>query len=167
MWTRLLPKTVDNRYRGHPLALWVFVPLTVMTLGRSLMHMFSADGGAQSIATIPLDSYSQAAAMAVVLLFALWGLQQLLLGFVYVAVLLRYRALLPFMYLLLLLEYVGRLGLGLWKGPLETLSRPPGASGTLVLIAVGSLMLVLSLRDRSRSSDLVPEAAATAREART
>ncbi len=147
MWARLLPKTVDNRYSGHPLALWMFVPITVVTIGRSLVHMFKADGGAQSIATIPLDSYSQAAAAAVVLIFALWGLQQLLAGLVYVAVLLRYRALLPFMYLLLLLEYAGRMGLGIWK-PMVTLSRPPGARFNFAMIALASVMLVLSLRDR-------------------
>ena len=75
MLERLLPKTIDNRYRGHPLALWVFVPITVITLVRSLIHMFRADGGAQSIATIPLDSYPEAAAVAGVVIFALWGLQ--------------------------------------------------------------------------------------------
>jgi hypothetical protein len=167
MWERLFPKTVDNRYRGHPLALWVFVPITLVTLGRSLVHVFRADGGAQSIATIPLDSYSEAAATTVVVIFALWGLQQLLVGFVYVAVLLRYRALLPFMYLLLLLEYAGRLGLGLWKGPLDTASTPPGARFTVTMILVASAMLLLSLRDRSRNAGLVSDGATTANQART
>jgi hypothetical protein len=63
-------------------------------------------------------------------IFALWGLSQLLIGLLYVVVLLRYRALLPLMYLQLWLEYVGRLGLGFWKGPLETLSTPPGERGS-------------------------------------
>lgn len=151
MLERLLPKTIDNAYRGHPLALWVFVPITSMTLWRSLVHMFRADGGAESIATIPLGGYPEGAATAVVVIFALWGLSQLLMGFAYVAVLLRYRAFLPFMYLLLLLEYVGRMGLGLWKGPIETLSTPPGASLNLVMIATASVMLLLSLRAHGRS----------------
>lgn len=156
MLQRLLPKTIDNHTPGHPLALWALVPITVLTLGRSLVHMFGTDGGAQSIATIPLDSYPEAAATAVVVIFALWGLQQLLVGFVYVVVLLRYRALLPSMYLLLLLEYIGRLGLGLWKGPIETISRPPGSVFTLIMIVVAAAMLLLSLRDHSARSDLAP-----------
>ena len=167
MLSRLLPERLDNDYSGHPLALWVFYPITLLTIGRSCVHIFAPDGGAQSIATIPLDSYPVAAATAIVVIFALWGLQQLLVGFVYVVVLLRYRALLPFMYLLLLLEYVGRMGLGLWKGPLETLSTPPGARFNVAMVLVASVMLLLSLRDRSRQTDHVPDATATANAART
>ncbi len=167
MLERLLPRLVDDSYRGHPLALWAFVPITLMTLWRSLTHMFRADGGAQSIATIPLDTYPEAAATAVVVIFSLWGLQQLLLGFVYGLVLLRYKALLPLMYLLLVLEYVGRLGLGVWKGPIETISTPPGARLNLVMVVAGSALLALSLRDHRRAPEPVPDAAATASEART
>ena len=166
MLERLLPKSIDNAYRGHPLALWVFVPITLMTLGRSLVHMFRADGGAESIATIPLASYPEGAATAVVVIFALWGLSQVLLGFVYVVVLLRYRAFLPFMYLLLLLEYVGRAGLGLWKGPIETLSTPPGATLNLVMIATASVMLLLSLRPHRSSEAAARRAAGIDNEAR-
>ncbi len=167
MLERLLPKTIDNHYRGHPLALWVFAPITMVTLWRSLIHMFRADGGAQSIATIPLDSYPDAAATTIVVIFALWGLQQLLVGFAYVVVLVRYRALLASMYLLVVLEYIGRLGLGIWKGPVDTLSTPPGARFNFVMIVVGSAMLLLSLRDHSPNPKRVPDGAATAREART
>jgi hypothetical protein len=159
MIERLLPKTIDQRYRGHPLALWVFVPITLVTLWRSLTHMFRADGGAQSIATIPLDSYPDAAATTVIVIFALWGLQQLLLGLLYVIVLLRYRALLPLMYLLLLLEYAGRLGLGAWKGPIETISTPPGARFNLGMIVSSASMLLLSLRDRRGAGVRTPDAA--------
>jgi hypothetical protein len=147
MLDRLLPTRPDNDYRGHALALWVFVPITLVTLVRSCIHVFRADGGAQSIATIPLDSYPQAAAAAVVLIFALWGLSQLLLGIVYVVVLLRYRALLSLMYLLLLVEYGGRAALGAWK-PIETLARPPGARFNGVMIALTGVMFALSLRRR-------------------
>ena len=152
MLERLFPRTIDNQYRGHPIALWVFVALTLMTLWRSLTHIFRADGGAQSIATIPLDTYSEAAATAVIVIFSLWGLQQLLIGFIYVVVLSRYRALVPAMYLLLFLEYVGRIGIGLMKGPIETINMPPGARLNLVMIVVSVVMLFVSLRSGSRAS---------------
>ena len=142
---RLFPKPLDNDYRGHPLALWVFFPITLLTLGRSLLHIFLADGGAQSIATIPLDTMTRNGAAAVILIFALWGLSQLLLGLLYVVVLWRYRALLPLMYVLLIVEYVGRFALGRWK-PMETLDAPPGATGNYVLVALAVTMLALSLR---------------------
>ena len=147
MMERLFPRMVDNDYRGHPFALWVLVPVTLLTLVRSLVHMFRVDGGAQSIATLPLDRYSDPAAAAVILIFALWGLSQLLLGLLYVVVLVRYRALIPLMYLTLILEYCGRLALGAWK-PMETLERPPGARFTLIMIVLSLVMFVLSLRQR-------------------
>ncbi len=145
MIDRLFPPRVDNNYQGHPIALWLFVPITVITLGRSLVHIFVSDGGAQSIATIPLDSYSPAAADAVVRGFALWGLSQLLLAFVYVGVLWRWRTLLPLMYLLLVVEYVGRYLIGV-TNPVVTLETPPGAVANFVFVARGLVMLVLSLR---------------------
>ena len=79
---RLFPAAFDNVYRGHPIALWVFYALTALTLWRSQHHVFAADGGAQSIATIPLDSYTQAGASTVITIFALWGLAQLAMAFI-------------------------------------------------------------------------------------
>lgn len=145
MLHRLLPKQVDNDYRGNLLAVWAFVPICAVTIVRSLIHMFRSDGGAQSIATIPLDSYPPQAANAVVTIFALWGLSQLLLGLLYLVVLIRYRALIPLMYLTLIAEYLGRIGLGAWK-PLETLETPPGASMSLIMVVLAATMLALALR---------------------
>jgi hypothetical protein len=128
---RLLPTRADNDYRGHPLALWLFVPITLATLVRSAIHVFRSDGGAQSIATIPLDTFSAGAAAAVVLIFALWGLAQLMLGLLY--------------------EYAGRMGLGAWK-PMQTLATPPGARFNLVMVGVAALLFVASLRTRARAA---------------
>lgn len=141
----LLPREVSNRYEGNKLALLAFIPLVGVTIARSLIHILRADGGAQSIATIPLDSYAPAASGAVITIFALWGLSQLLLGLLYMIVLLRYRALVPLMYLTMLIEYLGRIGIGLWK-PLETLQTPPGARLNIAMVAIAMLMLTLSLR---------------------
>ena len=57
---------------------------------------------------IPLSSYAPAAADAVVTLFALSGLAFVLMGLTAGVVLLRYRALLPLTYLLLLADTLGR-----------------------------------------------------------
>jgi hypothetical protein len=144
---RLFPSHIDNNYRGHRLALWLFFPITAITLGRSLVHIFLSDGGAQSIATIPLDTYAPEAADAVIRGFALWGLSQLLLAFLYVGVLWRWRTLLPLMYLLLVAEYVGRFAIGV-TNPVVTLETPPGATANFVFAGLGLVMLVLSLRSR-------------------
>ena len=144
MLNNLFPSSADNRYQGHPLALWLFLPLTCITIVRSLIHIFRFDGGAQSIATIPLDSFTPAGSAAVITLFALWGLSQLLVGLLYLLTLIRYRTLLPLMYLSILLEYLGRVSIGLYK-PLETLQTPPGSPFSFVMILLGAVLLVLSL----------------------
>ncbi len=87
MIEKLLPRKVTNEYRGHPLAKWVFAALTLITLGRSLVHMFAEDGGAQSIASIALDAFSTGGADSVITVFGLWGLSQLIIGLLFVIVL--------------------------------------------------------------------------------
>jgi len=97
MLDSLFPQPITNSYRGAALAKWVFVLLTVVTLARSLLHIFLPDGGAESIATIPLESFTEDGAAAVIQIFAQWGLSQLLLGLLYLLVLWRYQSLIPLM----------------------------------------------------------------------
>jgi hypothetical protein len=58
---------------------------------------------------------------------------------------LRYRSMIPLLYLLLIGEYAGRICIGIFK-PLETLQTPPGAIGNLVLLGAAVLGIFLSLR---------------------
>ena len=70
MLETMFPKQITNDYKGSLIAKWVFVLVAIGTIGRSLIHMFAPDGGAQSIATIPVDTFTQNGAAAVVLIFA-------------------------------------------------------------------------------------------------
>ena len=142
---RLLHSSFDNNFDGHPISLWLFGLITIVTLGRSLAHIFLPDGGAQSIATVPLDQYSSGAESSVISTFALWGLSQLLIAIVMLIAALRYRSMIPLLYSLLIVEYVGRIYIGIFK-PLETLQTPPGATGSLVILGVSLVGLLLSLR---------------------
>ena len=143
--TRILPKTIENAYNGSPLAKHTFLVITMVTIVRSLIHIFAADGGAQSIATMPLDSYTPAGAAAVITMFSLWGLSQLLMGLVYVVVYLRYTSLIPAMYVLLISEYTLRIVIGIMK-PIVTGGTVPGSIGNFVLVPLCVIMLALSLR---------------------
>ena len=143
---KLFPQLITNRYCGAPVAKWVFVLLTVITIGRSLAHIFLPDGGANSIATIPLDRFTPNGEATVVQIFALWGLSQLLFGLLYIVVLWRYQSFIPLMYLFILVEYAGRLLLAFAK-PIVTDGTAPGAIGNFVLIPLALLMLILSLRE--------------------
>lgn len=145
MFEYLLPTTVTNDYRGMAIAKWVFVAITVITVARSLAHIFLPDGGAQSIATIPLDTYAPGASAVIIGMFAQWGLTQLMFGLLYVLVLWRYQALIPLMWLFILFEWTGRLLLGFVK-PFETVGTAPGAVGNLIIPLLALIMLALSLR---------------------
>ena len=144
MLSRIFPEHIDNHFRGHKLALWLFVPITLMKIARSLLHIFSADGGAQSISTIPLDTYSTGAAQNVIALFARMGLDQLMLGLLFVVVLVRYRAMIPLMYVLIVVQYIAEQGIAHMK-PLALAGTSGASTPALVLAVVSIIGLVLSL----------------------
>ncbi len=144
---RLLPAQIDNTFPGYRIAHFAFYALTALTLWRSQHHLLSADGGAQSIATIPLESYPTGAAATVVGIFALWGLSQLIIGLIYLIAAIRYRSLIPFLYLLFTVEYFVRLGIGHYK-PVETLGTAPGGAINLPFALLGMVLLALSLWPR-------------------
>jgi len=144
IFTRLFPKHVTNAFPGQKIALYAFIPLTLMLIVRSCIHLVLPDGGAQSIATIPLDTYTQSAAANIIAIFSQWGLSQLLLAGLFLLVLMRYRSLIPLFYLIFILEQIGRISVGLFK-PIATLETAPGAAGNLPMLAVAFVMLVLSL----------------------
>jgi hypothetical protein len=141
---KLLPDSIDNRYRGRKLSQYAFLFITAATIVRSLIHVFAPDGGAQSIATIPLSSYPGDAADAVILMFSLWGLSQLLMGFVYLAVYVKYKSLIPAMYVLLIFEYAMRIVVGQMK-PIVTTGTAPGSIGNWIMVPVCVVLLILSL----------------------
>lgn len=78
--------------------------VVVFKTGIALGTIFTGRAAAQSADGIPLGAFGAAGAEAVVALFALWGLSQVVLSAFAVLALTRYRAMIPLMYLLLLLE---------------------------------------------------------------
>jgi len=143
---RIFPKQVDNNFQGYRIATIVFFLIALFTLVRSCIHIFAPDGGASSIAGM---STSGEGGSNLISLFAFWGLSQLLMGFVYLVVLFRYRSLIPFMYLLILVEYSGRGLIGIVK-PLTVSHIPPGAIGDYILIPLAAVMLIASLKNQNR-----------------
>jgi len=148
----LFPARPDNRFPGHKLALLGFILNILMLIFRGLMHMASPDGGAQSIATIPLDTYSADARANIVAMFGQWGLSQLLLTSLYVVALFRYRSLIPLFLLLFVLEVGGRYVVGHFK-PIVTVDTAPGAAATLPLLLIGLVLLGLSLMPSRTKAD--------------
>jgi len=141
MLSLLLPARVDNRVVGSRVPLYVLGAIAVVSLVRSGVHLLASDGGAGSIAGMDL---SVAGADGIVFAFALWGSSQLLMALVQLAVVLRYRSLVPAMYLLLILEILLRMLVGYAK-PASFAGTPPGAVGNWVLLPLALLMLAWSL----------------------
>jgi len=145
---QILPRRIDNTYRGHPIAVWLFVPVVVVKTGIALGTIFNGRGVAQSADGIPLDSFGASGAAAVVALFAIWGLSQLVFRVLGVVVLTRYRAMIPLMFVLLLLEHLARRWILLVK-PIARTGTPPGLYMNLVLLVLMIVGLALSLRSRA------------------
>ena len=108
MLDRLFPRQIDNGYQGRRAALWLLGLLVALKLVVSLNSIFNTASVAQGADGIPLDSFAPAAARTVLMLFALAALGQLVLGLVALAALIRWRALVPLLYLLSLVEQIAR-----------------------------------------------------------
>lgn len=148
---KILPKEINNNYNGKKIALYTFYLFTIMTVVRSLIHMFAADGGAQSIATIPLDTFSPQGASTVILIFSLWGLSQLIMGIFYVIVIWKYKSLIPLMYIFIFLEYLMRLILGIIK-PIETTGTAPGGVINYIFIPLTIILFWLSINHKKSNT---------------
>ena len=147
----LLPATITNTYRGALIAKYVFMVMTVLTVGRSLVHIILPDGGAETIATIPLNIFPKEASNTIIAMFAQWGLTQLMMGLFYMLVIWRYQSLIPLGWSLILFEWTGRLVIGFFK-PVETVETPPGAIGNMVIPILAIIMLPMSLRVQTKQS---------------
>jgi hypothetical protein len=145
MFDRLLPPRIDNTYRGHRLALWLFGAVVFMKTSIGLGTIFNGRNAAISADGIPLDTFTPAGAQAFIALFAAWGLAQATIGLICMVVLVRYRALVPFMFLLLLLEHLVR-RLIFVVLPIARSEDAPGLFINLALVALLIVGLALSLR---------------------
>ena len=144
MYSQLLPQRIDNTYRGHKLALWLFGLLVLIKTAMSVNSIFLGHKVATSADGIPLDTFPPAAAETIVAMFAIWGLAHLMICLLCVLVLVRYRALIPFMFLFLLVEHLGR-KLILQFISIARTGTPPGSFVNLALLAVMIVGLALSL----------------------
>jgi hypothetical protein len=153
MLGQLLPRRIDNAYRGSRLAPWLFALIVSLKTAQSLLSIFNGHYVARSADGIPLDAYTPASAGTVLALFALAGFYHLLIFLLCVLVLVRYRSAITFMFALLVLDYLGR-ALILHFLPIVRIGTPIGPMVNLVLFALMIAGLALSLRqgDRTPSS---------------
>ena len=141
MLSRIFPTQVDNNYRGHRLAIWFLVPIILLRGLIGFNSIFFARSVATSADGVPLDSFTPAAAGTVLALFALLGLFSLLLALLGLVVLVRYRAMIPFLYLFLLTQEVGNKAV-LLAYPVTRSASSGMPAGSIVVFTILAMTLV-------------------------
>jgi hypothetical protein len=148
MFNQFLPARVDNTYLGQKPALWLFGLIVLMKTAMSVNSIFLGHKIATTADGIPLDTFPPAAADAIVSMFAIWGFAHFMICLLCILVLFRYRAMVPFMFLFLLLEHLGR-KLVLYFIPIDRSGTPPGTYVNLILLGVMIAGLVLSFSGKN------------------
>jgi hypothetical protein len=150
MLGELLPRRMDNEYRGHKLALWLFGLVIAMKSAQSLAIIFNGYPTARDADGIPLDSFTPAVAQTVVAVFAQGSLWRLFFCLLCVLVLLRYRSAVPLMFGLLALNYLAAQLVSIFV-PLPRVGAPVGPLVNLMLFVVMVVGLGFSLWRRGGS----------------
>jgi hypothetical protein len=156
---RLFPRQIDNFYQGHVLAIWLFIPVlalkTAMGFNVGGLNPFISSRFVLATADgVPVDTYSADAAAHLVFTFAAWGWALFLLALLGWIVILRYRAMLPLMILVLSFEQIGRMVLARTMPPHHALAHHGIAVGTLInwgfaaLLVLALLLSLLKARPR-------------------
>jgi hypothetical protein len=149
MFERIFPRQFDNNYQGYWLAVWIFVPVMLlkavqgansMIITRTIMT--GADG-------IPIDNYTGGGTEAAIALFALLGMYVLIIPVQSLIVLVRYRSMIPFMYLLFVAVQIGARVLGQINPIDKPAGTPIGFTINLIIFALTLIGFALSLQDRS------------------
>ena len=108
MLRMLFPATVDNTYRGHKFALWLFAFVVFVKVAQIASVMIDAPGMVTSADGIPLETFSPPAVQTVLAAFIGMGVSRLLICVVCAVVLLRYRSVLTATFALLALHDIAR-----------------------------------------------------------
>ena len=139
MLQRLFPPHADNRFQGLRPSLWLLGLLLFLKLLMSFNSIFNTESVAVGADGIPLASYGPDAAREVLMLFALMALGHLAITLIGLVVLIRYRALVPLIYLVLLGEMLARRAI-VW-----TYSAPGAKSAEIALLVNYGLLAFLAL----------------------
>jgi len=147
------PEVFDNKVRFKKIFLYLFILITAVTLGRSLIHVFASDGGANSIATIIVFIGNPDPNQVIYFVFSLWGLSQLIIAILYVISLIKYRSMIPLFYVLIWFEYLFRILIGRVLKPMteNVLSgTAPGEIGNYAFAVLIPILLIWMILDERK-----------------
>ncbi len=152
----LLPSPADNMYRGNKVALWLFIAFVCLMTWRSIIHMFFEEYGMHGIANLIVLSGEPDPMPLIYMFFSLWGFAQVIFCGVSWVVILRYKSLIPLMYLFWLIEWSGRLflypllGKSALANGMYSSGNTPGVEGAPYVTVLLIVLLVLSMREQSK-----------------
>jgi len=106
MLEKILPRSLDNNYRGYRFALWIFGLVLAVRALQSIMIIFNGPATVTGADGIPLDAYAADAAQNVLALFAHSSLWRLFFSMMGAVVLIRYRSAVPLMFVILVLLFL-------------------------------------------------------------
>ena len=148
---KLFPENANNNYVGHKFALWGFILFTCVMTWRSVVHMFFEQYGFHQIANFQVISGDPDPMLLIYRFFSLWGFAQLIFCIVCWIVIIRYKTLIPLMYLLWLFEWAFRtLGYPLIREEiavqgLYTHGMTPGSVGAPYILIILLVLFGLSI----------------------
>ena len=145
----LFPSRLNNRYEGSKIALYGLYPIFAMYIFRSLVHFLAENSGLVGIATIKefpiIDGLNP---NTIIYLFAsLWGATQESLTIILLILFIKYKNLIPLIYLICILDQCLRLISG-YLHPLGEdyyINTPPGIISNIPVLLYLILMFYLSL----------------------
>ena len=140
---KVLPANT-TAFNGFPVIRWLTVPFLVVAIARSLVHLLSADGGAQSIAGIDI---AVEGGNNIVAIFHQWGAIQLILAVVLAVLFTRYPGLTSLVLLALVADPVLRDVAGQIM-PVTSTTTPPGAALNAPVFVAVLALFVASLFER-------------------
>lgn len=148
----LLPEEASNTYQGHKLTKYFLYFYVFKSFFAGCVHMFAADGGAQSIGSVALDTFTKGGADSFITMFGMWGMEQFVIGLIALVILWKYKSLIPMLWAVYAIEYTGRVLIPHFKPGLVTAHTPPGAVMDTVLVPLAILMFIIALYTTKRAT---------------
>lgn len=153
MFGRLFPREFGNAYRGYWLALVILGLLLFLRLAQTGMGLVDPVLVIRGPDGILFETFNAPAQAAFTYVFRLLCFLNILVCLIGVLALVRYRAMVPLTYLMLILLLAGQKVLGL----LYPIPRAPGAPGGMIVLAtlavtlLGCFLSVLDIRKKQAS----------------
>ena len=150
----LFPSRLNNRYEGSKIAVYGLYPIFAMYIFRSLIHFLAENSGLVGIATIKQFPITDGLdPNTIIYLFAsLWGATQVSLMIILLILFIKYKNLIPLIYLICLLDQCFRLISG-YLHPLGQdyyINTPPGVISNLPVLLYLIFMFYLSLKGNTK-----------------